>query len=230
VYDFGHRKERKVRKDSLNCLVPDYNKIELEKSTNKMESFLMINKTGSRKCTIPLSLVLFLFAIAFSGCLDNNTDCLAPPADLQPNGDASDTLPPVRNSTEMESIIPDELPGIWEHSNNYSIDGMVTMVFKKPGNHRATIIVVDESTEQMAGYAVTPCNFSDKQGGITWELSETKYKNKDAMKGTYMVDDTLMGELIAYPHGRYLVVSHIIGENDKIVDMSKLMEALRFSE
>jgi hypothetical protein len=25
VHDFGHRKERKVRKDSLNCLVLDYN-------------------------------------------------------------------------------------------------------------------------------------------------------------------------------------------------------------
>jgi len=25
VYDFGHRKEREVRKDSLNCLVFDYN-------------------------------------------------------------------------------------------------------------------------------------------------------------------------------------------------------------
>ncbi len=229
MYDFGHRKERKVRKDSLNCLVLDYNKIELERFIDKMESFLMINKTGSRKCTILLSLVLFLFTIAFSGCLDNNTDCLAPPADLQPNVDISDTLPPVRNSTEMRSIIPDELPRTWEHSNNYSKDGMVTMVFKKPGNHRVTIIVVDKRTKQMAGYAVTPCNFSDEQGGITWELSETKFNQAPAMKGTYMVDDTLMGELIAYPHDRYLVVSHIIGENDKIVDMSKLMEALRFS-
>lgn len=189
----------------------------------------MINRTGLRTYTFPLYLVLLVLAITFSGCLDNNTDCLAPPADLQPNGDTSDTLPPVRNSTEMESIIPDELPGTWEHSNNYSKDGMVTMVFKKPGNHRVTIIVVDKRKEQMAGDAVTPCNFSDKQGGFTWELSETKYKNKDAMKGTYMVDDTLMGELIAYPHGRYLVVSFIIGENDKIVDMTKLMEALRFS-
>ncbi|NOR46459.1 MAG: hypothetical protein GQ533_00190, partial [Methanosarcinaceae archaeon] len=138
-------------------------------------------------------------------------------------------LPPVKNSTEMESIIPDELPGTWEHSNNYSKDGMVTMVFKKPGNHRVTIIVVDKRTEQIAGYAVNPGNFSAIQGGITWELSETKHKNKDAMKGRYMVDDTLMGELIAYPHGRYLVVSFITGENDKIVNMLDLMDALRFS-
>jgi len=99
------------------------------------------------------------------------TYCLAPPADLQPNVDISDTLPPVRNSTEMRSIIPDELPRTWEHSNNYSKDGMVKMVFKKPGDHRVTIIVVDKRTKQMAGYAVTPCNFSDEQGGITWELS-----------------------------------------------------------
>jgi len=189
----------------------------------------MINRTGLRTYAIPLSLVLLLFAIAFSGCLDNNTDCLAPPADQQPNVDTSDTMPPVRNSTEMKSIILDELPGTWEHSNNYSKDGMVTMIFKKLGDHRATIIVIDERTEQMAGYAVTPCNFSDKQGGITWELSETKFNQATAMKGTYMVDDTLMGELIAYPHSRYLVVSHILGENDKIVDMSKLIEALRFS-
>jgi hypothetical protein len=27
VYDFGHRKECEVRKDSLNCLVFDYNRI-----------------------------------------------------------------------------------------------------------------------------------------------------------------------------------------------------------
>jgi hypothetical protein len=229
VYDFGHRKERKVRKDSLNCLVPGYNKIELKKSTTKMESFLMINKTSLRTYAIPLSLVLFLFAIAFSGCLDNTTDCPGPPADLQPNVDISDTLPPVKNSTEMRSIIPGELPGTWEHSNNYCKDGMVTMIFKKPGNHRATIIVVDKRTARIAEDAVTPCNFSDKQGGITWELSETKFNQAPAMKGTYMVDDTLMGELIAYPHGRYLVVSYIIGENDKIVDMSKLMEALRFT-
>lgn len=138
-------------------------------------------------------------------------------------------LPPVKNSTEMESIIPDELPGTWEHSNNYSKDGMVTMIFKKPGNHRATIIVVDKRTEQIAGYAVTPGNFSAIQGGITWELSETKFNQVPAMKGTYMVDDTLMGELIAYPHGRYLVVSYITGENDKIVDILDLMNALRFS-
>jgi len=141
----------------------------------------MINRTGLRTYAIPLSLVLVL------GCSDNDTDCLAPPADVQPNVDISDMLPPVRNSTEMRSIIPDELPRTWEHSNNYSKDGMVTMVFKKPGDHRVTIIVVDKRTKQMAGYAVTPCNFSDEQG------------------------------------------SYIIGENDKIVDMSKLMEALRFS-
>jgi hypothetical protein len=29
VYDFGHRKERKVRKDCLNCLVLDYNMLIL---------------------------------------------------------------------------------------------------------------------------------------------------------------------------------------------------------
>ena len=103
------------------------------------------------------------------------------------------------------------------------------MVFKKPGNHRATIIVTDKRIEQMAEDAVTPGNFSAMQGGITWELSETKFNQVPAMKGTYMVDDTPMGELIAYPHGRYLVVSYIIGENDKIIDMSKLIEALRFS-
>jgi hypothetical protein len=197
-----------------------------------MVSLLMINRTGLRTYAIPLSLVLSLFTIVFSGCLDgcsdNNTDDLALPADQQLNCDTSDTLPPVKNSTEMESIIPGKLPGTWEHSNNYSKDGMVTMIFNKPGNHRATIVVTDKRTEQMAGYAITPCNFSDGQGSITWELSETKYKNKDAMKGTYVIDHTLMGELMAYPHGRYLVVSHIIGENDKVVDMSKLMEALRF--
>ena len=189
----------------------------------------MINRTGLRTYAIPLSLVLLFLAIAFSGCLDNSTDDLAPPADQQPNGGTSDTLPPVRNSTEMKSIIPDELPGTWEHSNNYSNDGMVNMVFKKPGNHRATIIVTDKRIEQMAEDAVTPGNFSAMQGGITWELSETKFNQVPAMKGTYMVDDALMGELIAYPHGRYLVVSYIIGENDKIIDMSKLIEALRFS-
>ena len=188
----------------------------------------MINRTGLRTYAIPLSLVLLFLAIAFSGCLDNSTDDLAPPADQQPNGGTSDTLPPVKNSTEMESIIPDELPDTWEHSNNYSKDGMVTMFFKKPGNHRATIIVTDKRTEQIAGYAVTPGNFSDEQGGITWELSETKFNQVPAMKGTYMVDDALMGELIAYPHGRYLVVSYIIGENDKIVNMLDLMEVLRF--
>ena len=189
----------------------------------------MINRTGLRTYAIPLSLVLLFLAIAFSGCLDNSTDDLAPPADQQPNDGTSDTLPPVRNSTEMKSIIPDELPGTWEHSNNYSNDGMVNMVFKKPGNHRATIIVTDKRIEQMAEDAVTPGNFSAMQGGITWELSETKFNQVPAMKGTYMVDDALMGELIAYPHGRYLVVSYIIGENDKIIDMSKLIEALRFS-
>jgi hypothetical protein len=189
----------------------------------------MMNRTGLQTYAIPLSLVLFLFIIAFSGCFDINTDGLAPPADHYPNGDTSDTLPPVRNSTEMESIIPDELPGTWEHSNNYSKDGMVTMIFKKPGNHRVTIIVTDKRTEQMAGYAVTPGNFSDKQGGITWELSETKFNQAPAMTGIYMVDDILMGELIAYPHGRHLVVCYIIGENDKIINMSKLVEALRFS-
>jgi hypothetical protein len=193
-----------------------------------MESFLMINRTCSRTCTIPLFLVLFVLVITFSGCLD--TDDFAPPADQQPDSGTSDALPPVRNSTEMKSIIPDELPGTWEQSNNYSKDGMVTMVFKKPGNHRATIIVIDKRTEQMAGYAITPVNFSDKQGGITWELSETKFNQATAMKGIYMVDDTLMGELIAYPCDRYLVVSYIMGENDKIVDMSKLMDALRFSK
>lgn len=29
VYDFGHRKEREVRKDSLNCLVFDYNAVKI---------------------------------------------------------------------------------------------------------------------------------------------------------------------------------------------------------
>jgi len=32
VYDFGHRKERKVRKDSLNCLVFDYNPVKIRSS------------------------------------------------------------------------------------------------------------------------------------------------------------------------------------------------------
>ena len=186
----------------------------------------MKKRKGLRTYIIPLFLVLLLLAIAFSVYLNNNTD---DSTDQQPNGGTSDTLPPVKNSTEMESIIPDELPGTWEHSNNYSKDGMVTMFFKKPGNHRATIIVTDKRTEQMAGYAVTPGNFSAIQGGITWELSETEFNQAPAMKGTYMADDTLMGELIAYPHGRYLVVSYITGENDKIVNMLDLMNALRFS-
>ena len=192
----------------------------------------MINRIRLRTYAITMCLVLSLFANAFSGCLDscsdNNNDELAPPADQQPNYNISDIAPPLMNSTEMESIIPDKLPGTWELSNNYSKTGMVTMVFSKPGNHRATIVLTDKRTAQMAVYAVTTSNFSDRHGGITWDLSETKYNGKNALKGIYMVDQTHLGELIAYPHGRYLVVSYIIGENDKVVDISKLIEALSF--
>ncbi len=48
------------------------------------------------------------------------------------------------------------------------------------------------------------------------------------MKGVYMVDNTQMGELIAYPHDRFLVIAYILGENDERVDMQKLLDRLEF--
>ena len=80
----------------------------------------------------------------------------------------------------------------------------------------------------MARYTVTPENFSYTESGIPWEWSETQYNRAPAMKGVFEVEGTLMGELIAYPHDRYLVIAYILGENDKIVKMQDLLDKLEF--
>jgi hypothetical protein len=40
VHDFGHRKEREVRKDSLNCLVFDYKVDELSRYKHIFNTFM----------------------------------------------------------------------------------------------------------------------------------------------------------------------------------------------
>ena len=138
------------------------------------------------------------------------------------------TLPPLISASDMELIVPDELPGDWDFQSNSSIEGKVTMVFNKPGNHKVVINVFDKRSPEMAEYAVTCDNYSYTDIGITWEMSDTLHNRAHAMKGVFMVDNTLMGELIAYPHDRFLIEAYILGENDKKVDMQNLLDILEF--
>jgi len=138
------------------------------------------------------------------------------------------TLPTLISASDMELIVPDYLPGDWDYLNNNSGEGTLTMTFNKPGNHMVVIEVIDKRSPEMAVYAVTRENFSYTERGITWELSETQYNRAPAMKGVYKVDNTLMGELIAYPHDRFLILAYILGENDKIVKMQDLLDRLEF--
>ncbi|MCL7416152.1 MAG: hypothetical protein M8349_08890 [ANME-2 cluster archaeon] len=179
------------------------------------------------KWMVYLIILIVIFSIVLD-YLSNDPDVSTTGPSSQPNLTLQDNLPPIINASNMELIIPDELPGNWKYVNNHSKDGEVNMIFSKSGTRRVTIKVYDKRTEQMALYTLTPDNFSATQGSITWELSQTKRHKKDAMKGTYMDDDTLMGEMIAYPHDRYLVVAYILGENNKIVNMDELLDSLEF--
>ncbi len=179
---------------------------------------------------IPSILLFIVVFIAVSGYYLINAEgpmpLLAPPS--QPAPTMLSSLPSPLSVSDMELIIPDKLSGDWDPLTNFSGEGTLTMTFNKPGNHMVVIEVIDKRSPEMAGYAVTPENFSYTETGITWELSETQYNRAPAMKGVYMVDNTQMGELIAYPHDRFLVIAYILGENDKIVKMQDLLDKLEF--
>jgi len=179
---------------------------------------------------IPYMLLFGVVLIVISGYFLINADGPAPfiakptpePTPLQA------TLLPIISASDMELIVPDELPGDWDFQSNYSGEGTLTMIFNKPGNHKVVINVIDKRSPEIAGYAVTPENFSYPETGITWKPLETQYNRAPAMKGVYMVDKTLMGELIAYPHDRFLIIAYILGENDEIVKMQDLLDRLEF--
>ncbi|MBW6519340.1 MAG: hypothetical protein K0A89_12695 [ANME-2 cluster archaeon] len=179
---------------------------------------------------IPSILLFIVVFIPVSGYFLINADgpkpLLAPPS--QPAATMMSLLPSPLGVADMERIIPDKLTGDWNYKTNYSGEGTLTMMFDKPGNHRVVINVIDKRSPEMAGYAVTPENFSYTESGIPWELSETQYNRAPAMKGSYMVDNARMGELIAYPHDRFLVIAFILGENDNIVKMQDLLNILEF--
>jgi len=188
------------------------------------------NKIKKRIKWIPIILLFIVVFITVSGYYLINAEGPMPliaPAS-QPTPTMMSTLPSPLSASDMELIVPDELPGDWDFQSNYSGEGTLTMTFNKPGNHMVVIEVIDKRSPEMAGYAVTPENFSYSERGIVWELSETLYNRAPAMKGVYMVDNTLMGELIAYPNDRFLVIAYILGENDKIVKMQDLLDKLEF--
>lgn len=174
-------------------------------------------------------IIVIIAIIMLAGFTNYEPNVIAPTPTPTPTGPTAVPLPPIQNATVMEEIIPDELPGEWEYETNHIYEGRVVMRFSKTISHIVTISVYDKRTGQLAAYAVTPDNFSYDQGSIDWSFSETIYNNAPAMKGTYYDDDTLMGELIAYPHDRYLVVAYIVGEDDKIVKMDDLLESLEFT-
>lgn len=149
----------------------------------------------------------------------------------QPGLAVGNTLPPLINSTTMLSIIPADLPVQWQRQNTLKKDGMVTLIMDRSGNHRVTVTIIDKKTPEIARYALTPENFSYPQSSVDWgQPSETIYHNEKAMKGTYIRDGVVMGELISYPHDRYLVTAYILGENDKTVDMMDILDRLEFPE
>jgi hypothetical protein len=172
-------------------------------------------------------LTVMSLTIALSGCIDNSEQPVTPVSTTQSTG-SEENLPPLLNITVMKSILPDDLPGEWEYLQNYSSEGTVTTLVSKPGNHRSVITIQDKRTEQLAKYAVTPENFSYSQSSIKWELSEAKHDNADAMIGTNIENGISKGELIAYPHDRFLVIAYIVGENDKIVKIIDLLDSLEF--
>ena len=194
-------------------------------------------KVKKLKKHIPLIPYILLFGVVFIaviGYLLVNADITDGPVPFlaQPTPEPTpgeDNLLSIISAADMELIVPDKLHGDWDFLSNYSGDGTVTMMFDRPENHRVVIIVLDKRSADMARYAVTPENFSYTESGIPWEWSETQYKHRaKAMKGVYMVDNTQMGELIAYPHDRFLVIAYILGENDKRVDMQELLDKLEF--
>jgi len=172
-------------------------------------------------------LIITLIAIAFSGCTDSTEPSIS--STPQPTVDIEEqNLPPLLNATALESILPEALPGQWEYVQKYTTQGDITTIITKPDNHRSVITIQDKRTAQLAKYAVTPQNFSYKQSSIKWEWSETRFTNVPAMNGKNIENGIFKGELIAYPHDRFLVIAYIIGENDEIVDMLDLLDSLEF--
>lgn len=187
---------------------------------------IMIPKTKQKSLIV--FVIISVITISFFGCIDNTDTSTT--STSQQTDDIEQNLPSLLNATILDSILPDDLPGEWEYLQNYSAEGTVTTIVTKPGNHKSVITIQDKRNEELAKFAVTPENFSYTQSSIKWEWSETKYNNADAMMGTYIVNDKLEGELIAYPYDRFLVIAYIVGENDKIVKMDQLLNSLEFPQ
>lgn len=183
----------------------------------------MIMITKAQQKVLIVFFIITLIAIAFSGCTDSTEPSISP----TPTVDI-ENLPPLLNATILESILPDDLPGQWEYDQKYTTQGTITSVATKPGNHRSVITIQDKRTAQLAKYAVTPQNFSHTQSSIKWEWSETRFYNAPAMNGKNIENGIFKGELIAYPHDRFLVIAYIVGENDEILDMLDLLDSLEF--
>ena len=187
----------------------------------------MIMITKAQQKVFIVFLIITLIAIAFSGCTDSTDPSIS--STPQPTVDIDEqNLPPLLNATVLGSILPEDLPGEWEYDQKYTSQGTITSVATKPGNHRSVITIQDKRTAQLAKYAVTPQNFSYTQSSIKWEWSETRFYNAPAMNGKNIENGVIMGELIAYPQDRFLVIAYIVGENDEIVDMLNLLDSLEF--
>lgn len=153
-------------------------------------------------------------------------------------------LPRLIGSTGMFSIVDTDYPGDWDKKEIIAFDGEARATFVKSNDYRIKINIFDKRTQQEAIYAVSNYSMNNTwkmtnvNDYISWEqLNDKGFELSDVnnwelveventIKGTYTVNDVVMGDLIIYPYDRYLIIAYTLHKNDNDVNTQELLDSL----